>query len=414
MALDFQFNKMRELYPDLSEDEFLTKMEGPETLITSASPPQDDSFKQMAVEKVRQKYLGDKYNDVARQKLVDANAKEAGSFDWSAALGGFGAGLQGKSAVDAASSIRNKNLSRGENSLRDFDQGRNALVQDLEMGQKLERFDKDADLLAREEDVNSEESALAQSLAREMVPSQDFSGFSASKINKMLPSMQKIYEGQQRRMERGDSLDLRRSELLEKRAERADIRADKRDALEAKKTEGLTEGEKSVDKDYAKQYNAYTGKGRSNAVNTIDKLDRLAEEVGKDTGIGEAGGGRIGSMLPDSFRSRTAIQRRDDARNFANTTLKELFGGQLSDGEREAAAREYWNDSLDNESNSKRLKQKVKELRDNVAAEDAKVKYYQENRGLKGFEFKPLDKKAKTISQGGHTYTWNESTDEYE
>lgn len=147
----------------------------------------------------------------------------------------------------------------------------------------------------------------------------------------------------------------------------------------------LSEGEKAVDKDYAKKYTKYTATGRNNAINTIDKLEALAKEVAADTGFGESGGGRIASLLPDAMRSRTAVERRDDARNFANKTLKELFGGQLSDGEREAAAREYWNDSLDNESNAKRLMGKIKELRDNVASQDAQAEYYEKNRTLQGF-----------------------------
>ncbi len=50
------------------------------------------------------------------------------------------------------------------------------------------------DKLNREQDVNSEESKLARTLAKQMVPSMDFSNMSASQINEKIPSLQKIYE----------------------------------------------------------------------------------------------------------------------------------------------------------------------------------------------------------------------------
>lgn len=50
------------------------------------------------------------------------------------------------------------------------------------------------DKLNREQDVNSEESKLAQSLAKQMAPGMDFSKMSASQINEKIPSLQKIYE----------------------------------------------------------------------------------------------------------------------------------------------------------------------------------------------------------------------------
>lgn len=158
---------------------------------------------------------------------------------------------------------------------------------------------------------------------------------------------------------------------------------------EAKSQTGLTEGQKAVDKDYAKHYNSFVSTGRNNAVNSIDKLKKLAAEVEQDTGFGEAGGGKIASILPDVLRSSTAIQRRDDARNFANKTLKELFGGQLSDAERESAAREFWNDRLDNKSNAERLWGKIKELEDNLASQEQQANTYEKSGTLKNFRSEP-------------------------
>jgi hypothetical protein len=150
--------------------------------------------------------------------------------------------------------------------------------------------------------------------------------------------------------------------------------------------QGYSEGQKSVDKDYAKHYNTFTQKGAVNAKTSIDRLEALAAEMESDTGVFESGGGRFASTLPDALRSRDAVRRRDQAKNFANTTLKELFGGQLSDAEREAAAKEYYNDALSNSENAKIIRAKIEQLREGYNTEVAKAKYYEQNGGtLRGF-----------------------------
>lgn len=187
---------------------------------------------------------------------------------------------------------------------------------------------------------------------------------------------------------------------------------------------GLTKGQEAVDKDYAKHFNTFTQQGRNNAINSIEKLKKLQQDVAKDTGFGEAGGGRIASLLPDAARSSLAIERRDDAFNFANKTLKELFGGQLSDAEREAAAREFWNDKLDNASNAKRLAGKIKELEDNLRTQTAKAEYFNQAGTLKGFD---INEKSPSITEtptqapygdevkrNGKTYKWNPTVGKYQ
>jgi hypothetical protein len=150
----------------------------------------------------------------------------------------------------------------------------------------------------------------------------------------------------------------------------------------------LAPGEEAIDKNYAEQFNNFTGKGINNTAFTIKKLENIASEMEKDKGklttfFGESGGTSI--PLPDMLRSKDSIRRRDEARNAANSTLKELFGGQLSDGERVAAAKEYYNDSLDNETNAKMLREKITQLKANRDAEIERANYFAKNRTLKGF-----------------------------
>jgi hypothetical protein len=147
-----------------------------------------------------------------------------------------------------------------------------------------------------------------------------------------------------------------------------------------------SKAQEAVDRNYGDRYNSWTEKGRNNAANAIAKLESLAAEMEADKGLLQSGGGRIAAELPDFARSRDAIRRRDDTRNAANTTLKELFGGQLSDAEREAAAKEYYNDALDNEANAKILRRKIDELKSNMRAQEEKAKYFEREGTLMGFQ----------------------------
>lgn len=182
---------------------------------------------------------------------------------------------------------------------------------------------------------------------------------------------------------------------------------------------GLTEGQKAVDRDYAKQYNQFSGKGRENASHAILQLEEMAEELENDSGFFAAGGGRA-SSLDDVFRDRDSIRRRDGTRNFANTTLRELFPGALSDAEREAAAKEYYNDALSNADNAKIIRSKVGQLKNALTSETDKASYFQNNKSLAGYEDTLLtretnpSKNPKTVKQNGVTYTLNEETGEYE
>lgn len=216
-----------------------------------------------------------------------------------------------------------------------------------------------------------------------------------------------------------DFLTARRGDLNRDAAEKKQTEHEKFLAAEKEKDRELTRetnaanmalkrpkgtvGQEAADKEFGKHYDEYTSRGRNNAINAIAKLDALAKEMESDQGTFESGGGRIAAELPDWARSRDAIRRRDDTRNAANTTLKELFGGQLSDAERESAAKEYYNDALGNKENAAILRRKIGELKDNLNAQDAKASFYENNGTLVGY--KGLTKPAgDTKTVGGKTY----------
>ncbi len=323
-----------------------------------ASPAEASPMNPMVKDYISKKFNLADYSPTARQELVE-QSKPGVQDRIMAGLAAAGAGFMGQNAAAAGMNHLEAKRKEGRQKIEDFDTQR--------------AFGREDEVHAREKDPNSQESQMANELAKRMgykgaaVTAEQFKSFS--------PAMEKMYAIEQKRLDRQDSRDERRLLFGLKAQERKD-----------KKEEMGTEGQRAVDKDYAKHYNNFTQKGAVNAKTAIDRLEALTAEMEKDTGIGEAGGGRIASVLPDVMRSRKAIERRDLARNFANTTLKELFGGQLSDAEREAAAKEYYNDSLDNTANAKILRDKIAQLKTGYATEVAKAKHYEKNGSLKRFQ----------------------------
>lgn len=156
------------------------------------------------------------------------------------------------------------------------------------------------------------------------------------------------------------------------------------DKKSSKLSETLTPGEKRADETFAKDFNNLTSKGFNNAETAISRIEKVAEELENEgDGYLSAGAGRT-SILPDSFRQRDSIRWRDAAQNEANATLKELFPGSLSDDERRAAAKEYYNDQLSNAENAKILKAKAAQLRRSVADQRQKAEYFAQHGTLKG------------------------------
>jgi hypothetical protein len=168
---------------------------------------------------------------------------------------------------------------------------------------------------------------------------------------------------------------------------------------------GLTEGEKAVDRDYAKDYNDFTGGGRAKALDSIKKLKDFRAQMAADINDGglEAGGGPVAGSLPDFLRTQKSISQRDNIVSVANSALKATFGGQLSDGERKALANEFYNDKLSNSENIKVIDRKIQELENALQSQTAKTKHYEKNRSLKGFKIGDSPS-TETKTVGGVTY----------
>ena len=158
-----------------------------------------------------------------------------------------------------------------------------------------------------------------------------------------------------------------------------------KDKLKGKSSDKLTVGQEALDREFAKEADKYTSSGRVNALSSINKLKEIASDLEKEgDGLFSVGGGRS-SILPDVARSGKSVKWRDNAVTSANATLKELFGAQLSDSERESAAKEFYNDMLPNSENAAILRRKIADLEAGLRNKDRKVETFLKEGTLKNY-----------------------------
>lgn len=167
------------------------------------------------------------FSDANRKKLLEDNSKYDLSGNAAAALASLGAAFQGGNSMQAAQNVLDSNQKADQRKLDEFDKGRAGKVQQYDLDRKLLETGREDAKLAREQDVNSSESKLAQSLAQKMAPSFDFSKMSAAEINSKIPSLTKVYDIEQKKLDRQDARDERRMLAGIRQQDRLDAREQK-------------------------------------------------------------------------------------------------------------------------------------------------------------------------------------------
>lgn len=151
----------------------------------------------------------------AERDALEGQVKEESSGpNIAAALGAIGAGFQGKDSLAAGQSILERQKKGRDQKISDFDKGTDSFIRDTEAINMADKVDRERSILAAEDDVNSEESKLATQLAQRM----GYKGgpISATKFKTFSPSLQKMYEIEQEKLDRNfqrkTAADLKKTE----------------------------------------------------------------------------------------------------------------------------------------------------------------------------------------------------------
>lgn len=131
-------------------------------------------------------FIKNKYNIGERQKILDENANPG--IDWRSALSALGAGISGRDPNAAGMATKKLQEDQRNQKLSDFDKSRAAAIGEQQYGATQAT-------MTREQDPNSDESKLAQDLAKQFgVPGDLANGITAAKFKSISPGYEKLFK----------------------------------------------------------------------------------------------------------------------------------------------------------------------------------------------------------------------------
>lgn len=188
----------------------------PESSVAPSIQPTSEMNPQVKDYLMKKFNLGE-YSDENRKKLVD----ESSGYDFggraSAALAALGAGFMGKDAGAAGNAVLDRQRADRNQKLSEFDKGRANKIQEFGLDREVtraeredEKYVRDQELLQREKDPTSPESVMAQQLAKRMGFQGDASKLTAEQFKAYSPVLSKMYDIEQKKLDRQEAREERR------------------------------------------------------------------------------------------------------------------------------------------------------------------------------------------------------------
>lgn len=251
----------------------------------------------------RAQQIQQQYQDeVQRQQALSAERTRASS-KWKI-LAGLGQALAGRDPSAIASHFDQLEQLNLQGGLRQAEQNREAGLQGLQLEQQGAQADRQAvqdqqqatlfqqgqedrtrqqAQLAAEDDPDSEESRIAQELARRIM-NRPAPGLTASKFKQTWPQLEKVYQIEQQRLNRQDSLNAQNAAREDAQKDREAGRAQ---ALTDRKNERLETEERKIGEKKQEQARAVE-EFSSNINDQIDYLKGLIDQYGTQEVLGPA------------------------------------------------------------------------------------------------------------------------------
>lgn len=233
---------------------------------------------------------------------------------------------------------------------------------DWKFGQEQDKAAKAQDLFLRENDPNSEESKMAVAYAKKMDPSINYTGKTAAQLFKTEGMRQAIYKMEQDKLARKDALSA------------------KMDVKKAETELRGTEGQRAVDKDFAKDYNEWTAGGAKTARSEIQKLKAVADKIRAN----KVSLGRENALIPDILADNDRLGARADVQSTVMNSLRAILGAQFTENEGKRIIANTWNENESEENNLARLDRLAQDLENQANDKDAKARLFESTGSIKG------------------------------
>ncbi len=299
-----------------------------------------------------EKYLLDK------QKAQGDYADQEQKMNMGGVASSFGNALAGRSNAESDQYYAGQKKLAKENTVGKVNDDFKTQNEITQLGRDDDKYTREKGMHDENDSVSSNTSRMKQALGKQMVPGHDWSQLSGTQIDSMLPSVTQLYKIQQDKLEKSNA------------------RAEKRNGS------GYGEGQKALDKDYAKDYNDWTSTGSSSLEKNLKALEEARDALASNPDLT---GGFTGA-LGDRLTSDDVLKQRQKVGSAVQNSLKATLGSQFTEKEGERILKNAYNEAASSGTNKESLNALINQLREQGAANTAKAKHFEQNKGtLQGF-----------------------------
>jgi hypothetical protein len=147
-----------------------------------------------------------------------------------------------------------------------------------------------------------------------------------------------------------------------------------------------SEGEKTLDREFAKKYGEWNASGQSQYNKNIKRLEDSLQALEKaDKAIVEVMSGRAVGRLPNILRTNESLRVEQDVRAAAQGALKSTLGSQFTEKEGERIMDMAYDPKLPPSENIRKVKLAMQEIQDNAKSMNQQAEYFRKNKSLSGF-----------------------------
>ena len=183
--------------------------------------------------------------------------------------------------------------------------------------------------------------------------------------------------------------------------------------LKLSPTAKLSEGQKTYDKEYAKDHNDWSSGGNKIAREEINKLKGVADALGPVKKLpdgrlvgGLTTGGLTGAFW-DQLTSNDVLKARADVQSSIMNSLRATLGSAFTEKEGERVIKNTWNESDSTENNLARINRLIQNLESQANDKDQKSQYFEKTKGtLSGYKMNELGMSPKATIQDSGAVKW--------
>lgn len=156
---------------------------------------------------------------------------------------------------------------------------------------------------------------------------------------------------------------------------------------EMQQNKGQTQGRKTADETFGKEYADWNASGGYAAVDKqLNQLESVARELqdpkNNFTGTGK---GLLDIAGVRAFTNPEAVNAKQKVLQATQASLRATLGPQFTEREGQKIEQRMWNDNLSPQQNAENIMAQVNLLRQQAAAKDEASKYFEKNGTLNGF-----------------------------